>query len=92
MNNSIITIADHAFYGCSGLKTLRLGVNSIGYGAFSECKGLESVIIDRAQVIDGKAFFRCNFFSAEEERLDVSADSLSGHRFAGTFNNLVMVA
>ena len=43
--NSVTSIGDCAFYGCSGLTKLTLpnSVRSIGDGAFSECSGLAKI-------------------------------------------------
>ena len=45
--NSVTSIGDYAFYGCSGLTSVTIGnsVTSMGNGAFSYCSNLEKVIV-----------------------------------------------
>ena len=45
--NSVTSIGDHAFSGCSGLNSVTIpnSVTSIGIAAFSSCSGLNSVTI-----------------------------------------------
>ena len=65
--NSIIpkgvtSIADYAFYGCSGLESVTIpeGVTSIGRSAFSECSGLTSMAIPNSvETIGIDAFYEC---------------------------------
>ena len=47
--NSVTSIGDYAFYGCSGMTELILpnSVTSIGNYAFSDCSGLEKITVDR---------------------------------------------
>ena len=46
--NSVTSIRNSAFSGCSGLTSITIGssVTSIGYGAFFYCDGLESIVVD----------------------------------------------
>ena len=43
--NSVITVRSSAFLGCSELMSVTIGdqVKEIQYGAFAQCKGLESI-------------------------------------------------
>ncbi|AKB29104.1 Chitin binding protein [Methanosarcina siciliae T4/M] len=61
--DSVTTIGDSAFYGCSGLTSVPIGnnVTSIGGSAFYKCSGLTSVVIpDSVTSIGGSAFYECN--------------------------------
>ena len=60
--NSVTSIGDYAFYGCSGLNSVTIpnGVTSIGLMAFYYCKGLTSVTIGNSvTTIGGSAFYSC---------------------------------
>ena len=60
--NSVTSIGDYAFSGCSGLTSVTIGnsVTSIGGGAFRDCSGLTSVIIPNSVTdIGDKAFYEC---------------------------------
>ncbi|MDE7135262.1 MAG: leucine-rich repeat domain-containing protein [Muribaculaceae bacterium] len=45
LGNSLTTIGDYAFRGCSDLKSLRLGssVSQIGSGAWNDCESIETI-------------------------------------------------
>ena len=61
--NSVTTIGDRAFYGCSGLTSVTIpnSVTSIGSSAFSDCSGLTSVTIGNSVTsIGNSAFSGCN--------------------------------
>ena len=61
--NSVTTIGDNAFYGCSGITTLNIpnSVTTIGSSAFRECKGLNSVTIGNdVTSIGDNAFYGCS--------------------------------
>ena len=49
--DSITSIGDHAFYGCSGLKSIILpkNITAIGPGTFYGCSNLESVAADQVR-------------------------------------------
>ncbi|MDD6131385.1 MAG: leucine-rich repeat domain-containing protein, partial [Bacteroidales bacterium] len=48
IHNSVTSIGNSAFSGCSGLTSVTIpnSVNSIGYAAFSGCSGLESIVVE----------------------------------------------
>ena len=59
----VTSIGDYAFYGCSGLTTVRIGngVTGIGNDAFDSCSGLTSVTIpDSVTSIGDRAFSSCS--------------------------------
>ena len=61
--NSVTTIGDRAFCGCSGLTgvTIPNSVAAIGESAFSRCSGLMSVTIPNSvTTIRNYAFYRCS--------------------------------
>ena len=63
IGNSITSIGDWAFSGCSGLTfvTIPNSVTSIGNGAFSNCSSLTSVTIGNSVTSIGKeAFYKCS--------------------------------
>jgi len=61
--NSVTSIGNNAFYGCSGLTSLTIpnSVTSIGESAFENCSGLTSVTIPNSVTnIGGGAFRGCS--------------------------------
>ena len=63
ISNSVTSIGDHAFYGCSSLSSIVIpdSVNSIGEGAFLNCSSLSSIVIpDSVNNIRRGAFYKCN--------------------------------
>lgn len=63
ISNSVTSISDYVFYGCSGLMSVNIpnSVTSIGDYAFSSCSGLTSVIIPNSvNSIGGYAFTGCS--------------------------------
>ena len=60
--NSVTSVGDVAFFGCSGLASVTIGnsVTTIGRSAFLECRALTSLTIgDGVTNIGPNAFFRC---------------------------------
>lgn len=60
--NSVTSIGNYAFYGCSGLTSITIpnSATSIGYGAFDGCSGLTSVEIPNSVTsIMNNAFGSC---------------------------------
>jgi hypothetical protein len=60
--DTVTTIGDYAFQGCTGLTSVVIGNNvaSIGQRAFQGCTGLTSVVIpDNVAYIKGQAFSDC---------------------------------
>ena len=58
--NSVTSIGDYAFYGCSGLTSITIpnSVTSIGKEAFMDCSGLTSIIIPESVTnIEDDAFY-----------------------------------
>ena len=66
---TVTSIGNHAFYGCSGIKSVKIpsSVTEIGDGAFCECNGLTSVEIPSSVTrIGAAAFSRCNGLTSVE--------------------------
>ena len=62
IGNSVTSIGERAFYGCSGLTSVTIGnsVTSIGYEAFEDCTGLTSITIPNSVTsIGDRAFLGC---------------------------------
>ena len=59
IGNSVTSIGDYAFYGCSGLTSVTIpnSVTSIGEWAFNGCSGLTSVTIPNSVTSIGKRAF-----------------------------------
>ena len=57
--NSVTSIGDYAFYGCTGLTSITIpnGVTSIGYYAFYGCTGLTSITIPNGVTSIGYSAF-----------------------------------
>ena len=58
--NSVTSIGNYAFYGCSGLTSITIpnSVTSIGRSAFSGCSGITSITIPNSVTSIGKYAFR----------------------------------
>ncbi len=67
--NSVTSIGEYAFYGCSSLTSVTIpnSVTSIGDGAFDSCSGLTSVTIPNSVTsIGGGAFYNCSSLTSIE--------------------------
>ncbi|MBR2265557.1 MAG: leucine-rich repeat domain-containing protein, partial [Paludibacteraceae bacterium] len=53
IGNSVTSIEDYAFYGCSGLTSVTIpnSVTSIGSRAFSVCTGLTSIVVEKGNSV-----------------------------------------
>ena len=61
--NTVTTIGDYAFYGCTGLTSITIpdGVTTIGTAAFEHCTALTSITIpDGVTAIGNAAFMDCS--------------------------------
>ena len=68
--NSVTTIGNSAFYGCSGLTSVTIpnSVTSIGGSAFEGCSGLASVTIGNSVTsIGSKAFYGTGIYNNSSE-------------------------
>ena len=60
--NSVTSIGNYAFRGCSGLTSVTISnsITSIGYRAFEDCRGLTSVCIGNSVIsLDNRVFENC---------------------------------
>ncbi len=65
---NLLGIGDYAFYGCSGLKAIKLenGLNTIGNGVFEQCVNMETcdlALFSQLSVIGKRAFSNCKKLS-----------------------------
>ena len=82
--NSVTSIGDRAFSGCSGLTSVTIGnsVTFIGDAAFSGCSGLTSVTIPNSVTsIGSSAFWNCSGLSSVT--IPNSVTSIGGSAFFG---------
>ena len=66
---TVTCIGNNAFYGCSGLTSVKIGnsVTSIGAWAFEDCTGLTSIVIpNRVTYIGAEAFKGCTGLTSVE--------------------------
>ena len=70
--DSVTSIGDYAFYGCTGLTSITIGdgVKSIGYNAFKNCTGLTNLTIpDSVTRIGGEAFLDTAWYDNQPDGL-----------------------
>ncbi len=82
--NSVTSIGQYVFYGCSGLTSIEIpnSVTSIGQYAFTGCSGLTSVEIPNSVTSIGqKAFQGCSGLTSVE--IGNSVTSIGQHAFGG---------
>ena len=82
--NSVTSIGNRAFSGCSGLTSVTIpnSVTSIGRCAFSDCSGLTSVTIPNSVTsIGSSAFSRCSGLTSVS--IPNSVTSIEGYAFYG---------
>ena len=83
--NSVTSIGNYAFYGCSGLTSATIGnsVTSIGNDAFNGCSGLTSVTIGNSVTSIGDwAFINCSGLTSVT--IPNSVTSIGRDAFIGT--------
>ncbi len=84
IGNSVISIGDYAFRGCSGLTSVTIGnsVTSIGDYAFYGCSGLTSITIpDSVISIGDYAFYGCSGLTSVT--IPNSVTSIGNYAFSG---------
>lgn len=69
LKGNLLGIGDYAFYGCSGLKAIKLenGLNTIGNGVFEQCVNMENCdlsLFSQLSVIGKRAFSNCKKLSS----------------------------
>jgi len=82
--NSVTSIGNYAFYGCSGLTSVTIpnSVTSIGMGAFMNCTALTSVTIpDSVTSIGREAFYGCTDLTSVS--IPNSVTSIEQNAFSG---------
>ena len=82
--NSVTSIGQYAFYGCSGLTSITIpnSVTSIGQFAFSGCSGLTSVTIPESVTsIGSSAFNNCSGLTSV--KIPNSVTSIGSSAFSG---------
>jgi len=93
MGNSVVSIGDFAFDGCSGLTNVTIpnSVTSIGYGPFYRCSGLTSVMIGNSVTnIPRYAFDDCSVLTnIAVNAMSLSYASTGGVLFNQTLTTLV---
>ena len=78
--NTVTTIKDYAFRGCTGLTNIDLHlISTIGGSAFYECSGLTSVNLESATSIGSNAFFKA--YSLESVDFSDNLTTIGGSAF-----------
>lgn len=78
--NTVTTIRDYAFRGCTGLTNIDLHlISTIGGSAFYECSGLTSVNLESATSIGSNAFFKA--YSLEVVDFSDNLTTIGGSAF-----------
>ena len=80
--NSVTSIEDYAFYGCTGLSTIEIpnSVKTIGGYAFYKCSALSSLELPNSVKTIGEwAFFNCSKIPSLE--IPCSVDSIGSYSF-----------
>ncbi|MBP5328257.1 MAG: leucine-rich repeat domain-containing protein [Bacteroidales bacterium] len=85
--STVTSIADYAFYGCSGLTSINIPplVTKIGDNAFEDCTGLTSINIPHLVTKIGNSVFK-NCTGLTTISIGSSIDSLHYHAFLGCSN------
>jgi M6 family metalloprotease-like protein len=81
---SVTSIGESAFSGCTGLTSVTIGngVTSIGYGAFSGCTGLAEITIPESVTSIGNyAFYSCTGLTSIT--IPESVEFINGDTFSG---------
>lgn len=79
----VTEISEYAFYGCTNLKTVKLGekITSIGDYAFLQCGALESVTLpDTVKTLGKSAFYQCKALKTLD--LGEGVESIGEYAFA----------
>ena len=88
--NSVTSIGDYAFYGCTGLSSITIpnSVTSIGDYAFGRCSGLTSVTIGNSvTTIGNRAFYGCSGLTSVTIPNSVTSIGSSAFYGTGIYNN-----
>ena len=90
--NSVTSIGEIAFLGCSGLTTIEIpsSVTSIGHQAFEYCSGLTSTVISNSVTSIGRfAFDGCGNLTSVD--IPNSVTSIGSNAFQGCFGLISIV-
>ncbi|MBO4252206.1 MAG: leucine-rich repeat domain-containing protein, partial [Clostridia bacterium] len=94
--DSVTSIGDWAFGGCSGLTSVTIGnsVTSIGYGAFYGCSSLTSITIpDSVTSIGDGAFYGCSsLMSINVSANNMNYKSIDGNLYSKDGKTLIQYA
>ena len=93
--NSVTSIGDFAFEGCSGLTSVTIGnsVTSIGDGAFSDCSGLTSITIPNSVTSIGNyAFYGCSGLTSVTIGNSVTSIGDEAFKYCENINTITSLA